>query len=140
MHTKLVLAALWTSIAFSYYRQVLDPTSAANVSRVPAPQQWAAHYNPPYDGGNSYGQPYYGQQGYGQPGWGQQGYGAPPGPPPQQHFTPPPGPPPDAAANKLPDYVGADGNAGAMYNHDKKPDDPFADFEPTNSNARRDRD
>ncbi|KAL0061302.1 hypothetical protein AAF712_011879 [Marasmius tenuissimus] len=135
----LIIAALWTSIAFSYYRQVLDPTSPANVSRVPAPQQWSAHYQPPYNGGNGYGQPYYGQPGYGQPGWGQQGYGAPPGPPPQQHFAPPAGPPPDAGGVKGPDYIGADGHAGGMYDQDdKKPENPFADFDqPSNSNARR---
>ncbi|KAL0573538.1 hypothetical protein V5O48_008424 [Marasmius crinis-equi] len=124
----LILAALWSSIAFSYYRQVLDPTSPANVSRVPAPQQWASHYNPPYSSNNGFNQPYYGQQ----------SYGPPPGPPPQQQFAPPPGPPPNVGGAKSPEYLGADGHAGGMYGQDKKPDNPFADFEESSSsNTRR---
>ncbi|KAF9262781.1 hypothetical protein L218DRAFT_1077705 [Marasmius fiardii PR-910] len=122
----LVLATLWASIAFSYYRQALDPTSPANVSRVPAPQNWASHYNPPYS--NPYGgQPYYGQPPHGQP-----AYGPPQGPPPQQQYGPPAGPP---------GYVGADGIAGGAYNQNKKEleekDNPFADFDqPTQSGHR----
>lgn len=113
----LVLAGIWTSIAFSYYRQVLDPTSPANVSRVPAPQNWASHYSPPYSG------PYGGQPYYGQAPHGQQPYGPPQGPPPQQQYAPPPGPPP-------PGYVGGDGVAGGAYGQKlEEKDNPFADFD-----------
>ncbi|KAG7096015.1 hypothetical protein E1B28_006698 [Marasmius oreades] len=122
----LFLSGLWTSIAFSYYRQVLDPTSPANVSRVPAPQDWASHYNPPYSGPYG-GRPYYGQQPYGPP-----QYVPPPGPP-QQQYGPPPGPPPP------PGYAGGDGVAGGAYKKQlEEKDNPFADFDqPAHSSNQR---
>ncbi|KAF8120030.1 hypothetical protein EV363DRAFT_1408584 [Boletus edulis] len=44
----------FTAIAFAYYRQVLDPTSPANASRLPSDSArqdgYPTHYNPPYDG------------------------------------------------------------------------------------------
>lgn len=49
----LVLGLFFTTIAFAYYRQSLDPTSPANSSRLPSQQArrdgQSTHYNPPYD-------------------------------------------------------------------------------------------
>jgi len=50
---EIVLAALFCSIAFAYYRQLIDPTSPANSSRAPSTQfrgsNYPQHYNPPYN-------------------------------------------------------------------------------------------
>ncbi|EEB92749.1 hypothetical protein MPER_08696, partial [Moniliophthora perniciosa FA553] len=63
----------------------LDPTSPANVTRVPARTEvWATHYNPPYSG--PYNGPYNGP------------------------YAPPPGPPPAAREQdngKPPGYIGS---------------------------------
>lgn len=45
------LAMMFASIAFAYYRQLLDPTSAANVWRRPATarnDEFPSHYAPPF--------------------------------------------------------------------------------------------
>jgi hypothetical protein len=50
---EIVLGLFFTSIAFAYYRQSLDPSSLANSSRLPSNQGrqdgYPTHYNPPYD-------------------------------------------------------------------------------------------
>ena len=78
-----ILSLLFASVAFSYYRQMLDPTSPANASRAPSAQARAAmypdHYNPPYAG--EYG--VYGRGGAGAVGQ----YAPPPGPPPAAQST-----------------------------------------------------
>ncbi|TFK32413.1 hypothetical protein BDQ12DRAFT_692547 [Crucibulum laeve] len=120
-----VLAAFFTAVAFSYYRQALDPTSVANASRAPANQArmnaYPSHYNPPYPGPNSgygYNVPYSGQPYAGQP-----QFAPPPGPPPgnNDRFVPP-----YDANGKPPGYEG-DGKAGYGGQDDK--DDPFADHQ-----------
>ncbi|KIM41245.1 hypothetical protein M413DRAFT_445282 [Hebeloma cylindrosporum] len=72
------VAGFFATVAFAYFRQVLDPTSPANALRGPAQHRTGAfpsHYNPPYGGG---GPGYY-------------PYPAPQGPPPDQDdaFVPP---------------------------------------------------
>jgi len=51
---EILLGLFFTSIAFAYYRQALDPSSAANSYRVPfnptRRDNHHTHYNPPYDG------------------------------------------------------------------------------------------
>ncbi|KAJ7591247.1 hypothetical protein C8J56DRAFT_557847 [Mycena floridula] len=124
---SLILAGIFTMVAFAYYRQVLDPSSPANVSRV-APGRFGAppsHYNPPYNAavpnlGYGYSMPYSGGP--------TEGYNV------GNQYAPPPGPPPAAREGhdaKPPDYLG--GQAG--YGNDK-PDDPFADFEDTGRQER----
>lgn len=48
-----VLASLFTTFAFTFHRQLLDPTSPANASRAPSSQArvpgFPTHYNPPYN-------------------------------------------------------------------------------------------
>ncbi|KAF9045279.1 hypothetical protein BJ165DRAFT_1476496 [Panaeolus papilionaceus] len=108
-----LLAVLLASIAFNYFRQVLDPTSPANVSREPRQERmdaYPSHYNPPY---NPFApppnQPYY-------------PYPPPAGPPPGQNtdaFIPP-------YDNKPPGYVRGDeykGGYGDM-NKDDHDDGP----------------
>jgi len=115
---QLLLAALFTTIAFRYYRQCLDPTSPTNFSRTPQANQggFSSQYNPPYNAsvpnlGYGYNMPYAG------------------GPPPSQQFAPPPGPPP----SKLPDYSG-----GNISHNAEKDENPFADFtEVTGNEAAR---
>jgi len=98
---ELLLAILFVSIVFAYYRQVIDPTSPVNASRMPLSQfraeGYPEQYNPPYTNG-----PF---------------YPPPPGPPPNhgdydQGFVPP------YDENKLPDY----GYQG-YYTEDKKDGD-----------------
>ncbi|KAG8216245.1 hypothetical protein J3R82DRAFT_8287 [Butyriboletus roseoflavus] len=97
----IVLGLFFTSIAFGYYRQLRDPTSPANSSRLPSNQArrdgHPTHYNPPYDG-TAY----------------------------VPVYLPPPGPPP--MDGKPPEYkpgsylsFGGDKNA--------KEDDPFSDYD-----------
>jgi len=96
-----VLAAFFCVIAFSYLRQVLDPSHPANVIRGPAPNRmdnFPSHYNPPYNPAfNNY-----------------PSYPAPAGPPPNQStdaFVPP-------YDGKPPGYVRGDdfkGTYGEMY-------------------------
>lgn len=111
-----VCAVFFAAIAFSYYRQVLDPSSPANASRAPQARagNFPSHYNPPYDA-NAYGAPYGGQPYFGQP-----RYAPPPGPPPRgdDPFVPP-------YEGKPPGYLGGD-TKGYGSDDDSK-DDPFAD-------------
>jgi len=118
---SIILAGLFTMIAFAYYRQVLDPSSPANASRVP-PSRFGApsHYNPPYNAsvpnlGYGYNTPYAGGP---SPEHGYQAYPS---------YAPPSGPPPthEGYDGKPPDYLGG---AGPGYGAEKA-DDPFADFE-----------
>ncbi|KAA1475333.1 hypothetical protein DENSPDRAFT_420719 [Dentipellis sp. KUC8613] len=117
---EIVLMGIFTMVAFSYYHQALDPTSAANASRVPVPQRdsFPSHYNPAYSPGGSGGSydPYAGPT-----------YAPPPGPPPGV----PPYRPHDEEAGKLPGYgVGAGSGSSSTIGFetdDKKGDDPFAD-------------
>ncbi|PPQ67843.1 hypothetical protein CVT24_003149 [Panaeolus cyanescens] len=110
-----LLAAFLTAVAFNYFRQVLDPTSPANVSREPQQQRmdaYPSHYNPPY---NPFAppppnQPYY-------------PYPPPAGPPPGQNadaFIPP-------YDNKPPGYVRGDdykGGYGEMNKTDRDDEGP----------------
>lgn len=119
-----IMALLFASVAFSYYRQMLDPASVVNSSRTIPPQ----NYQPPYVGSYAYGNAPYGSgnlAGSNVNFGGASGYAPPAGPPPGFEAT-------AYDSTKLPDYerggyLGADG--------DKKDDDlkggedPFADFE-----------
>ncbi|TFK52847.1 hypothetical protein OE88DRAFT_1306202 [Heliocybe sulcata] len=118
---ELVLAALFCSIAFAYYRQLMDPTSAANTSRAPSNQfrggNYPQHYNPPYNASVPdlpYNQP------YGQ-------------------YAPPPGPPPNAPPydhNAPPGYGVGDSKVELGPEKDVK-DDPFGDFDGPSLGERR---
>lgn len=145
MLITLVLAIFFTVIAWSYYRQVLDPNSVANRARAPINNAGNfnnnSHYTPPYNAsvpnlGYGYNMPYAGGPPPGAPGYGQP-YGAYPA------YAPPAGPPPgqtgfDADDAKPPGYTGADGKAGGGYTEDKKEDEnPFSDF--SSESNRRDR-
>lgn len=113
-----VVAAVFVSLTFAYYRQVADPSSVVNFSRTPQTAHFApSHYNPAY--GYNASVP-------------NLGYGYNAGPPPgfQGGFAPPSGPPPPQQRD-APSYTpGADGTAGATYTK-REDDDPFADFEDT---------
>ncbi|KAG9226960.1 hypothetical protein CCMSSC00406_0003367 [Pleurotus cornucopiae] len=121
----LFLAGMFASIAFAYYRQVLDPSSPANASRAPSSQVRAAgyptYYNPPY---NASAVP---NLGYSQP---PQQYPPPPGPPPQHRdetFVPPyDGKPPGYGAGDSGDFIGG--------KDDKE--NPFADFDERDVTSR----
>lgn len=108
-----LIALFFSSCAFAYLRQMLDPSSPANAARAPSYAHrmgdYPSHYNPAYNAG--YGQGYYGQQ----PPY---GYG-------NDAFVPPYEP--------KPGYTPPEGKAG--YNEDSK--DPFADqpHEPSGSRA-----
>ncbi|KAI0634316.1 hypothetical protein C8Q77DRAFT_1217519 [Trametes polyzona] len=115
---EIIFSIFFTLIAFAYYQQVLDPTSAANVSRTPAPaaEGYPDHYNRPYDS-DPYATP----------------YGAAPS---YQAYAPPPGPPPPAAGYGV--GMGMDMDMGKDSKDAKdrddasevtKFDDPFADFD-----------
>ncbi|KIJ64723.1 hypothetical protein HYDPIDRAFT_111309 [Hydnomerulius pinastri MD-312] len=98
---EIVLGLLFTSIAFAYYRQTLDPTSPINASRAPSNQvrmdDYPTHYSPPYDT-TAYAPAY----------------------------APPPGSPP--FDGKPPDYKRG---SYVSYGEDKdgKEDDPFSDYD-----------
>ncbi|KAF5325475.1 hypothetical protein D9619_010065 [Psilocybe cf. subviscida] len=112
------IAAFFASVNFAFFRQVLDPTSPANMLREPGAQRNGAfptHYNPPYGGGG--------------------GYGAPPNPNYFPSYAPPAGPPPgrqntDAfvppyaagpnAEGKPPGYVRGDDYNGPGFDSTKK--------------------
>jgi len=134
-----LLAALFTALAFSYYRQLLDPTSVANASRAPSNQvrmgAYPSHYTQPYNasvpnlaynyGNNSgsyTGQPYYGQQQYAPPAGAPLGHDDP--------FAPP-------YEGKPPGYVGGDGK-GYGDGDDKDSKDPFSDFDGQGPREERD--
>ncbi|KAF8904549.1 hypothetical protein CPB85DRAFT_1317409 [Mucidula mucida] len=117
----LVLAGLFTVVAFSYYRQALDPASA----RVPAANSHPAqHYNPAYQAPYNASVPTMGYD-YNQGYMGAGGYAPPQGPPPgftHPQFAEDKG---DVDA-KPPGYEGS----AVAYGADKKDgEDPFADFE-----------
>ncbi|KAH8112803.1 hypothetical protein DFH11DRAFT_1604030 [Phellopilus nigrolimitatus] len=123
-----LLSLLFASIAFAYYRQMLDPTSVVNATRAPVGQA-PKHYNPPYVGGGfGFGGAPYGQ------GMGAGGYAPPPGPPPAQSqaYVPQYDP------AKLPEY---ESGGYLEARDDKKGDDlkggadPFADFETRRSSS-----
>ncbi|KZP21290.1 hypothetical protein FIBSPDRAFT_919601 [Athelia psychrophila] len=121
---EIVLSALFSVLAFTYYRQCLDPTSTANAFRAPSNQMRAegaaypGHYNRPYNNGGALSN---------------LSYDAP--------FAPPPGPPPQFAPMHSEDDLGKppmyhEGGYGGGMGMDKdgmdkggKADDPFADFE-----------
>jgi len=94
---------LFTTFAFGYHRQLLDPTSPANASRAPSSQvrvgAFPTHYNPPYNaGGPAMPQPPYAP--YNAGGYGYTGYGAER----DEGFVPPyDGKPPGYVGNGMPD-------------------------------------
>ncbi|KAI6126738.1 hypothetical protein F5141DRAFT_1082999 [Pisolithus sp. B1] len=96
----IVVGLLFTSTAFAYYRQVIDPTSPVNSSRAPANQvrmdDFPA-YNPPYD--------------------------AP-------AYAPPAGPPPFDGEGKPPQYnYGGYSSFGDDKGKEEDPkNDPFSDY------------
>ncbi|TFY73229.1 hypothetical protein EWM64_g10783, partial [Hericium alpestre] len=49
---EIVAMGLFAAIAWAYYRQTLDPTSAANAARAPQSTGVAGTYNPAYNGSN----------------------------------------------------------------------------------------
>ncbi|TBU44113.1 hypothetical protein BD309DRAFT_1028735 [Dichomitus squalens] len=119
---EIIFSIFFIVIAWAYYHQVLDPTSAANVSRAPAnfaaggpgPYPYPDHYNRPYDTeAGAYNPPSY----------------APYQPQPQ--YAPPPGPPPTHAEMGYGVGTGAkDGDLkGDNESEMTKFDDPFADFD-----------
>lgn len=85
------LGIFFSLIAFSYLRQMLDPSSSANVIRGQRSDVYPSHYNPP------------------------RFYPAPPGPPPSDAY---PGPP-DSEYTKPPGYTG-DGWDTRKKNHDEE--------------------
>lgn len=98
-------------IAFAYYHQARDPTSAANVSRTPAvvAATYPEHYNRPYDSGPGYAPQY-------------APYNAEP------TYAPPPGPPPADVGYG----VGMGAKDREWKDNDSemtKFEDPFADFD-----------
>ncbi|KAI0357012.1 hypothetical protein OH77DRAFT_1423297 [Trametes cingulata] len=111
---EIVFSIFFTVIAFAYYQQVLDPTSAANVSRTPAPAAtgYPDHYNRPYDA-DPYAPSYAPYDAAGA----------------QPRYAPPPGPPPAD--------MGYGVGMGAPKEREMKDDDsevtkfddPFADFD-----------
>jgi hypothetical protein len=140
---EIVLGTLFSLIAFSYYRQLLDPTSPANAMRAPSNQArtgfgFPQRYNPPYNGGMD--------------GMGGQGYGGSYPYPVSGQYAPPPGPPPTKGGDdafvppydheqdrdgKLPGYdIGS--KTPSYMEGDIKGGDPFADFDGP-SQAERER-
>jgi hypothetical protein len=102
-----VLALLFTSVAFGYYRQVIDPSSPANALRAPSNQVrmdiFPSNYNPPYDPGY---QPAYAPA-----------------------YAPPAGSPPSDSKPPEYSYAGGDYLGHGIDKDDKKENDPFADYE-----------
>jgi len=122
---EIILGVLFSMFAFAYYRQSLDPTSAANAMRAPSNQirgqGYPQHYNPPYNASVP-------NLGYGN---GPSAYAPPAGPPPQFEGA---GYSVDDLG-KPPGYEGGDYGSkfhGSDSDRDLKEDhkeDPFADFE-----------
>ncbi|OSD00534.1 hypothetical protein PYCCODRAFT_1446270 [Trametes coccinea BRFM310] len=117
---EIVFSIFFTLIAFAYYQQVLDPTSAANVSRAPAPagDGYPDHYNRPYDSDPYAAAPY-------------APYDAPPTNAPR--YAPPPGPPPADVGYGVGMSMEGDKDRkdvkGDAESDMTKFDDPFADFD-----------
>ena len=121
-----VVAIFFTMIAWAYYHQVLDPTSAANVSRAPTnfasgapgPYSYPDHYNRPYDteAGAYNNAPYAPYPSYDQP---------------QPQYAPPPGPPPSHTEMGYGVGMGAKERSvkGDNESDMTKFEDPFADFD-----------
>ncbi|KAF4613172.1 hypothetical protein D9613_010897 [Agrocybe pediades] len=105
------LAAFFAMVAFSYLRQVLDPSHPGNVIRGPNQHRmdnFPSHYNPPYNPTNvPYAPPY--------------SYPAPPGPPPPPQNADPFMTPYES---KPPGYVRGDDYKGG-YDDMQKGDDGF---------------
>lgn len=121
---ELLIAAFFSSIAFAYYHQLSDPTSAANVTRAPPAVSrghdddesgYPSHYNPPY-----------------------LSYDAP-------QYAPPPGPPPEDSeyddgaklygGAKPPMYMQSEDDLGTYGEDKQSKSDPFADFEGNTSRS-----
>lgn len=108
------ISTMFSLFTFAYYRQLLDPTSAANVVRTPVrapPSGYPSHYNPAYDASV----PSLGYQ-----------YGPGQQPVPYGQYAPPPGPPPTKG--------GADSKFGDAPSYgydidDNAKENPFADFD-----------
>ena len=119
--TPTVLAVFFSVIAFSYWRQLLDPRSSANASRAPSAQVrsggFPSHYTPAYNNNYDLSVPNLPYQTYAE----NQGYG----------FSERDDPfaPPYDADGKPPGYVGS-GTAGD-FKGDGKSSDPFADGGPS---------
>ncbi|KAG1724639.1 uncharacterized protein EDB91DRAFT_1170497 [Suillus paluster] len=100
---EIIISLLFTSAAFAYYRQVIDPLSPANALRAPSNQArldlFPTHYNPPYD-----------------PGY-------------KPAYAPPSGPPPSDSKPPEYSYAGGEYLGHGMEKDDKKEDDPFSDYE-----------
>ncbi|KAI0767337.1 hypothetical protein C8Q74DRAFT_1279762 [Fomes fomentarius] len=108
---EILFSIFFTMIAFAYYHQARDPTSAANVSRTPAvvAATYPEHYNRPYDSGPGYAPQY-------------APYNAEP------TYAPPPGPPPADVGYG----VGMGTKDREWKDNDSemtKFEDPFADFD-----------
>jgi len=117
---EILLGVLFSIIAIAYYRQLLDPTSAANAFRAPSHQMrgdlYPEHYNPPFNA----------------PPVPNLGYGAGP-----SAYAPPPGAPPafvarnsaeDQDLGKPPGYDA--GEYGSQFDGTHK-ENPFSDFDET---------
>jgi hypothetical protein len=107
------LTLMFSVTTYAWHRQLLDPTSAANVVRAPIrgpASAFPSHYNPAYNASV----PSLGYQ-YG-PSYGQQTYAPPPGPPPAKN----------GADSKPPGY------GAPTYGYeidDNAKENPFADFD-----------
>lgn len=119
-----LLGMLFSLIAIAYYRQCLDPTSAANAFRAPSNQRrtgnmYPDHYNPPYNASVP-----------------NLGYGNGP-----SAYAPPPGPPPRFNAGDSADELGKPpgydlgGYTSKIDGADKSDskENPFSDFEGTST-------
>jgi len=114
----LFLAGLFTSVAFSYYRQVLDPSSVANARPTVRVDGYPSHYNPPYGSNAGYGYniPYPGGQ--------------------YQPYAPPQGPPPPLDDDgKPPGYTGGDAARGYGFQDQKN---SASNFEGPSGQGERD--
>ena len=115
--TSVVVAGFFATVAFAYFRQVLDPSSPANALRGPAQHRMGAfpsHYNRPYDLSTSGGGPGY------------YAYPAPQGPPPSHQedaFVPPyEGKPPGYVQGAYKGDVGYGGKDDYHWNDDRGED------------------
>ena len=107
-----VLALFFAAVVFGFLRQLLDPTSAVNLTREPAAQRmgmganYPSHYNPPYGAPGNYYPNY-------------PAYPAPAGPPPgTDAFVAPPYDP----EGKPPGYIRGDDYKGPVGDSKKSND------------------
>jgi len=119
----IILGILFSALTFSYYRQVLDPSSPVNAMRAPSNQvrmgAYPSHYSPPYNASVP-------SLGYNYP----SSYAPPAGAPPRDEAF---APPYDNDDSKLPGYGIGMGVSGGdtkkrSFDQDGK-DDPFSDFD-----------